>query len=391
MIAKPRVLHVYKDYFPPVVGGVESTINLLARGTRDEFDTSVIVCSGSSETLEEEIDGVRVMRVGEQRRFASAPLSLQFPKYLQRLARDTDILHFHHPNPSGDLAFLLSGVRRPYVMTYHSDIVRQRWAFAAFAPLQNWMMKNCGCVMPTSPDYLESSSWLCRYRAKCTVVPLGIELSDFTETPGISERAKQLRAGHGERLIVFVGKLRYYKGLQFLVDAMTQIDARLVIVGSGKLQGQLKRQAIALGVEDKIHFAGEVPQNEKVAWLYAATVFCMPSHLRSEAFGISQIEAMACGLPVVSCNIPTGVRFVNRDGETGLLVEPQNPGALAKALNRLLSDDNLRNRLGTAAQARAHDQFSSLAMCARVRVVYREVLRAVRGEASNPACNSGFK
>ncbi len=384
--ARPRVLHVYKDFYPPVIGGVEMTINMMAEGCRDEYDVSVLVNSGTRRTSEEVINGTRVIRVAEWGRAASAPFSPAFVSALAREAKNADILHFHHPNPTGDLARFMSRPAPPAVMTYHSDVVRQQKAMAVYGPLQNWMMSRCQVIMPTSPNYMESSPWLARHRERCAVVPLGIRIEEFTESPVVQTRAAEIRAGilgkseSSLPLILFVGRLRYYKGLQFLIAAMRDIDAQLILAGSGPMESELRRLAAELRVADRIHFLGNIVDDEKLACYYAADVFCMPSHLRSEAFGISQVEAMATGLPVVSTRIASGVPYVNADGISGLTVEPENPLALAEAINRIITNDDLRKRLGDGARTRARVEFSAGRMCSDVKRVYRSVLETPLSE-----------
>lgn len=375
-MSRPRVLHVYKDYYPPVLGGIENTINLMALGTSDEFENQVLVCSGSTQSSEEVIDGIRVTRVGEWGfgRVMSAPVSPDFPAVLRRLAADADILHFHHPNPTGDLAYLVTQPKRPVVMTYHSDVVRQKAFMWLYGPVQERMMRACKVIMPTSDKYAESSLWLTRFRDKCRTVPLGIKLDRFAKTPSIGKRAAEIRDRYAPPLIVFVGRLRYYKGLQYLIDAMSQTDATLLIIGSGSDFVRLREIAHYRKVTPRSQFLGELPEQEVVAHLHAADIFCLPSHLRSEAFGLSMVEAMACGLPVVSTNIRTGVTYVNQNGVTGLTVDPESPDLLAAALKKLISDEALRKSMGQAAAERARTEFSSERMCNDLKEVYRSVL-----------------
>lgn len=373
-MSRPRVLHVYKDYYPPVVGGIENTINLMARGTLDEFDVHVLVCSGSSRASEEVIDGVHVTRIPELLRVSSAPLSVGFPAALKHAAANADILHFHHPNPTGDVAYMLARPHAPVVMTYHSDVVRQKYAMRLYASVQRSMMEACRVIMPTSANYLESSPWLGPFRDKCKVVPLGIDLSRFKRTEEVEKRAAQVRSEYAPPIILFVGRLRYYKGLEYLIEAVTQLNATLLVVGGGSDFVRLREIARHRGILPRSRFLGELPEAELVAHFYAADVFCLPSHLRSEAFGLSMVEAMACGLPVVSTNINTGVSFVNENGVTGITVPPALPDELARGLRTLIGDEALRQKMGGAARERATTLFSAERMCADVKAVYRSVL-----------------
>ncbi len=370
-MTRPRILHVYKDYFPPVLGGIEITINRMARGTLDEFDPRVLVCAGASPPGDAEIDGVRVTRVPERGRFSSAPFSPAFPAALRRAARDADLIHLHHPNPTGDIALALARPPCPVVMTYHSDIVRQRFTRLLFGPVQERTMRACRLIMPTSPSYVESSPWLRRHRDRCRVVPLGIDLARFDATDDVRRRAAEIRARWKRPVVLFIGRLRYYKGLDFLVEAAAGLPAEVLLGGTGPQDEHLRTLAGGL---DNVHFLGDLSDDELVAHLHAADVFCMPSHLRSEAFGLSMVEAMACGVPVISTDIPTGVPFVNRDGESGLNVEAASAPALRAALDTLLSDPETRARLGEGARRRANELFSAERMCAGVKSVYREAL-----------------
>jgi rhamnosyl/mannosyltransferase len=290
-----------------------------------------------------------------------------------------DILHLHHPNPLGDLAFALSGTRIPMVMTYHSDVVRQKRLLRLYGPLQNHVMGRCACIMPTSPDYLESSPWLANHRDRCRVVPLGIDLSALLSVERLPERVSAMRAswpGGNGPVVLFTGRLRYYKGLHFLIEAMRKVKppARLLIGGDGPDRKRLEKLVDQLGLGNRVYFLGTIPDELLPVVLHAADVYCMPSHLRSEAFGLSQVEAMACGLPVVGTDLNTGVRFVNKHGESGLIVPPGDPSALAEGINRLLQDDSLRNALAEGARKRVQRLFTAQVMGENLRKVYREVL-----------------
>lgn len=371
---RPRVVHVYKDFWPPILGGIERSINWMVDGLRDDFDFTVLVNSRTRGTREREWEGIRIVEVGELGRFQSAPLAPSFPLWLRRLK--ADIWHFHLPNPTGDFSWLLTRPRGRVVATYHSDVVRQKWAMAAYGPFLRSFLKRCDAIMPTSPRLIDSSVVLGSFREKCRPVPLGMPMKMYERTVESANAARELRRPFkGFPIISFVGKLRYYKGLQFLISAMRAVPhAHLVVIGEGPEGPALERLTKELGLESRIHFVGELPDEKVVHWLHASELFVLPSHLPSEAYGLSQIEAMACGLPVVCCDLPTGVPWVNQDGRTGRVVPPADDGALAEAIVELLGDTNRRMRMGEAALRRAHEEFSQQAMCRRVAEVYREVL-----------------
>ncbi len=373
-MSKPRVVHVYKDFWPPVIGGIERAINWMVGGLRDRFDFTILVNSRSGATRRREWEGIPIIEVGEWGRFQSAPLSPSFPRWMGSLP--ADLWHFHIPNPTGDVSYLLSRPKGKVVATYHSDVIRQKWALALYGPLLRKFLKSCDVIMPTSPPQIDGSPFLSEFRGKCRPVPLGMPLAPFARTAETGNRVREIkRLYKGFPLIVFVGKLRYYKGLQFLVAALRNLPhVHLLIIGEGPEREKLGRLVDEFGLGNGVHFLGELSDEEVVAHLQAADVFVLPSHLPSEAFGLSQVEAMACGVPVVCCDLPTGVPFVNQHGVTGLVVPPADEGALAVAIGDLLADPQKRFQMGEAALRRAQGEFSQEAMCGRIGDVYTEVL-----------------
>lgn len=369
---KKSVLHIYKDYYPPVIGGIEKNIHYICNGIKDEYDVKVLVCSTNRKTEIEEIDGIEVIKAGTLGRFSSAPLSHTFPSLLKKY--EADILHFHLPNPTAVVSYFMSRPRGKVVATYHSDIVRQSWAMFLFGPVLSRFLKRADKVLATSPYYILSSEYLNAIKNKCESLPLGIDIGEFAPDDDTLAKAKEIKAQYDRPIIVFVGKLRYYKGLQFLIKAMPVLNAQLLIVGDGFIEKELKKLCKDLGIEHKVKFCGELSGDDLKAHLYAGDVFCLPSHLRSEAFGVCQIEAMACGLPVVSTALNTGVPYVNRHKKTGLIVPPADSIELSKALNKLLVDDDLRKQLSENAKKHVLENFTHTLMIERIKNVYKKLL-----------------
>jgi glycosyltransferase involved in cell wall biosynthesis len=367
-----RSVHIFKDFYPPTTGGIEQHMRLLCAGLARHMEVTVLVPSRSRRRIRERIDGVSVIRVPEFGRYASAPFCPTLPVELRRLR--PDITHLHFPNPMGDLGYLLSGWRAPLVLTYHADIVKQRFLLPLYRPVLRLVFARVRRIIATSTDYIASSDFLSRYRNRCTVIPFGVDLKELSLRDGEAAAVERVRSEHGGRLILFVGVLRYYKGLDVLVRAMEKVQGHLMIVGRGSERNDLERLADQLGIAGRITFLGEIPEPRLRILRHACDVFVLPSIDRCEAFGIAQLEAMACEKPVVSSDLPTGVRLVNRHGVTGLLVPPRDPVALAEALSRLLEDPALRVRLGRAARHRVEREFTAERMIARTLEVYREVL-----------------
>jgi len=382
-----KVLQIYKDYYPPVFGGIEKHLSLLCGKLSSVAQVDVLVANRRARTEEDFINGVKVTKVGAFGRFLSAPLSPLFGYYLNR--ERYDILHFHLPNPPAVLSYLLVRPPGAVVVTWHSDIVRQKKFLPFYRPFLLRFLNLCDAILPTSERYARTSPFLTLHLDKCHPVPLGIDVSRFSPTEKIKQKAGELRARFSDRIVLFVGLLRYYKGLKFLIDAMQNLDAALIIVGEGPLRAELESYCREKQSKGKVFFAGAVDEEVLPAYYHSCDVFCLPSIYRSEAFGVSQLEAMACGKPVVSTALDTGVPHVNLDGRTGLIVPPMDSAALAEALRSLLSDKVLAARLGNAGRERVLAEFTAEQMVQSVLAVYRRLIQSPKSKVQSPKSNYG--
>ncbi len=364
-----QVLHVGK-FYPPHMGGIETHLQNLCRELAKSHRVEAIVANDGPGSVSEMDGPVHVLRAGVRFSFASASFC---PGLIPAIRNSqADILHLHLPNPAATLALLASRHRGPVVLTYHSDIVRQKFLGAAFEPFLQWLLRRSSAIICTSQRYLDSSRPLQRHKDKCVVIPYGIPQARLASAQ--PEEIAAVRARFGPRLVVAVGRLVYYKGFKYLIDAMRTVHGRLLLIGDGPLRQPLVRQVIENGLQDKVTFLGEI-QNDSLAPYYkAADVFAFPSVARSEAFGIVQLEAMACGLPVVNTDLDSGVPFVSRHNETGLTVPPQDPAALAHALNLLLADRALGAIFSHAARQRVNAEFTVGLMAQRTARLYADVL-----------------
>jgi glycosyltransferase involved in cell wall biosynthesis len=365
-----RILHVYKAYYP-VLGGIENHVKLVAEGQAAAgHDVTVLATAPGTRTEIETQAGVRIIKAGRIAEVASTPLSLGLPGHLYRQRPDITHLHFPYPPAEAAQAPLLG--RRPTVLSYHSDIVRQKRLLVMYQPLMQHVLSRVDRILVSSPAYLASSPVLARVSERCTVLPYGIEQERFRSASPQQVAAIRDRYGPGP-LVLFVGVLRYYKGLRYLLEAMQHVAARLILVGDGPEGVALRAQAEALGLTDRVFFAGQVNDDALPAYYQAADIFCLPASERSEAFGLVQVEALSAGLPIVSTELGTGTSYVNRHGKSGLVVPPRDAESLTRALVRMVQDDELRHTLAAGARERA-EAFTAARMLRDIEAVYAEVL-----------------
>jgi rhamnosyl/mannosyltransferase len=370
-LAGLRVLHLGK-YYPPHMGGIETHLETLCPLLQKEIpDLRVAVASDHASSSDEVSNGVRVQRTATWFHLAGAPICPSLINFIKRA--QPNLIHIHWPNPFAVLALLASGYRGKLVMTYHSDVVRQRTWANFFAPFLNRVLSLCDAIIVTSPDYLSSSSVLRPYRDKCKVIPYGID-TQWLSIDSTTVEAEEIRNRFSGAIVLAVGRLIYYKGFEFLVEAMQEVGAHALIIGDGPLRTQLEQLAARAGARDKVHFLGEIKNEDTRPYFQACDLFVLPSIARSEAFGIVQLEAMACGKPVVNTGLDSGVPFVSRDGETGFTVTPRDAHGLAVAINQLLADEELRGRFGEAGRRRVEAEFTAGRMVERTLALYREIM-----------------
>jgi rhamnosyl/mannosyltransferase len=386
-----RVTMVNKHYYPPHLGGVETVVRNMSEGLVKYAGAQVtaVVSNESRSRAEETIAGVNVIRLPRQFALSSAPIALGMAGELTKQMRSEtppDIIQLHNPYPWGELAWLQARPDVTTVLSFHSDIVRQKRMLAAYKPFFDRVLDSVDLITTSSPNLRDNSAFLRDRADRVRIVDYGLHVEDIAEPPAsVITRAEQIRAEHhGRKIVLFVGRLVYYKGADVLVRAMASIDADLIILGTGPLESELREIAVANGLTDRISFLPPQDDDELSAYYRAADVFCLPSVAISEAFGLVQIEAHAAGTPAISTNLPTSVPYANLDEVTGLTVPVGDVPALAAALARLLSDDALRERLGAQARERALTQFTIPRMVESLQAVYAEAAEihdAKRGRA----------
>lgn len=348
-----KILEVYKDVHPFVSGGIERYIHDLSSFLAEQGHRVTVMVAGGSVKDGTRVSGFTVRTYPCYGRLLSNPVS---PGLGAAIAEENaDVVHFHLPLPSAVMARLFSGWR-PYVATYHSDIVRQALFLPLYGPFLRRFLARADRILATSPAYAETSLFLKKLK-NVTPVPIGTDLGKFHPSP---------KPVDGEYAL-FVGRFRSYKGIEVLLEAWKRIpEEKLVMAGGGPLEKIIETTAARYSLNIQVV---KDPVDDDLVKLYqGARCLLLPSTLRSEAYGMVQIEAMACGVPVISTDLPTGVPWVNRDGASGIVVAPGDPDALAEAVVRL-RDPGLRYRLAEGALERAVKQFDSTSLFGRVEEI----------------------
>jgi glycosyltransferase involved in cell wall biosynthesis len=361
------VLHIGK-FYPPHRGGVETHLHHLVSYQTSRMSVEVVVANDRAATEIEVIDGAKITRVASYGTLASLPICPSLPWKLT--GHKESIVHLHVPNPWAAQSYLMSGHSGKLVITHHADTLGRRSLRKFVDPFVRRAMDRAEAIIVTSKRYLESSDELCDYRGKCRVVPLGIDGEPFrAEVP---DKVRAIQQKYGPRLIVAVGRLVSYKGFEYLLQAMQNIDATVLLIGSGPAQSDLESAIHRFGVANKAHLLG--PVEDLVPYYKASTMLVLPSVSRAESFGMVQLEAMAAGLPVINTLIDSGVPEVSLDGITGITVPPKDPGALTQAIRTLLDDPETRAKYGQAGSLRAQQEYSARRMAESTSEVYESIL-----------------
>lgn len=371
-----KILQLGKFY--PLLGGVEIVMYKLALGLSQRgihCDLLYASRDGATSTLELN-DHCRLYRSKTLCEAKATMISPDMIWKLRRICNDYDIIHVHHPDPMAALALFHSGYKGKVVLHWHADIIRQNKLLRFYQPLQNWLIRRANTIVGTSPVYLRESEALGKVQQKTVCIPIGV--SDP------STQAEEIHIDFAERypgknVILTIGRLVLYKGYDVLIDAARHIpdDYVLLIGGKGGLHDQLQKQIDDSGLQDKVKLIGFIPQEEIVAYFKGCKLFCLSSIDKREAFAIVQIQAMAFGKPVVSTDIPgSGVPWVNKDGESGLTVEPGDSRALADAIVRVCTDEALYERLSRQARERYDRLFRLDGMLERTQQLYEELLNS---------------
>lgn len=351
-----KVLQFYRTYMPQSEGGVEQAIRQICLATCQYGAEHRVLTLADVKTTEYiERPEAKVIRAPLQWEPASCSMGWRLFELYREQARWADVIHCHYPWPFSDLVHVLSGVKKPVVVTYHSDIIRQKTLEHLYSPLRRCFFSRVNATVATSPNYMGSSKFLCGFQGRKETIPLGLDPQSYSAPS--AKASAQVREQFGNDYFLFVGVLRYYKGLHTLLDAISQNGLKVVIAGRGPEEAALRAQAQKLGLKS-VYFTGFVSDEQKAALLANCRAIVFPSCVRSEAFGVTLLEGQLYSKPLITCEIGTGTSYVNLADKTGLVVPPENAEELAKAMRRLADDGELAQTLGKAGRERLNEYFS---------------------------------
>ena len=367
-----RVLHFYRTYFPETPGGLEEVIRQICLNVKQQgVESRVFTLCDNPAAEPMALPEALVFQAKRHLEIASCSIGLtamaEFKKHLEW----ADIVHYHFPWPYADVCHFLAGVKKPTVLTYHSDIVRQRGLLSLYRPLMMRFLASVDRIVCTSPNYLVSSPVLPNFSPKVKVVPIGINESSYPQPS--DDLVQQVKRNYGDNFFLFVGVLRYYKGLQFLLQAAKGADYIVVIAGAGPERVELERLIKAEGL-DNVILAGRVPDDKKAALFRQSLGVVFPSYLRSEAFGVTLVEGAMYSKALISAEVGTGTSYVNIDGKTGLVIKPACAASLRAAMDKLYAEPELAQTMGAAARQRYEENFKGDAMGKQYYDIYQQLL-----------------
>lgn len=368
-----KILHFYKTYYPDTFGGIEQVIYQLSEGG-SEFDFQSEVLSLSPRGKIEGSSISKHISHCESINFvvASTPFSWAGLKRFKQLAEQADIIHYHFPFPFMDMVHFISGVKKPTVVSYHSDIVKQKSLLKVYTPLMEAFLSKVDRIVAASPNYVETSHVLQKFRSKVSVIPYGLD--EYSYPDSSDDNLEKWRKVLPSKFFLFIGAFRYYKGLHILLEASQRRDYPIVIIGSGPAENDLKKQVEELRLTN-IHFVGALKNEDKNVLLELCYAVVFPSHLRSEAFGISLLEGAMYQKPLISCEIGTGTTFINIDKVTGLAVPPCDTYALGGAMEELWDNSELAKEYGANARLRYEAVFTSKQMVEKYSELYHSLIQ----------------
>lgn len=365
-----RILQVNKLY-PPWIGGIEKIVQQISEGLnkKNNLDIEVLCCQPKGKRKIEEVNNVKIWRAASFGIFFSMPLSVDFLKLFKILIKKADLIDLHHPFPLANLAIFLFRPKTNLIIHYHSDIVKQKFFAFLLKPFIFYSLKKAKKIIVSNPNLIKNSPYLKKFQNKCQVIPFGIDLEKFKKTSSQELKIQKIKEKYGN-FVLFIGRLTYYKGVEYLIEAMKNVKTSLVIIGQGALENKLKAKSEKLKV--KIFFIPKLDEKDLINFFHACQLFVLPSIFKSEAFGIVLIEAMICAKPIISTELGTGTSWINQNNKTGFVVKPKNSQELSLAIQKIITNKKLAEIMGKNAYKRASTIFDLDKMLENTKKLYLE-------------------
>jgi len=369
-----RILQLGK--FFPILGGVEKVMYELMLGLSENNIHCDMLCASAEGkfTKKIKINNYSNLFVESTKvKLASTTIAPGIINRLRKIANNYDIIHIHHPDPMVCLALFLSRYKGKVVLHWHSDIFRQKTLLKLYNPLQNWLIKRANIIVGTSPVYVQKSPFLHKVQHKIDYIPIGINpiIKNTKKIAKIREKY------NGKHIIFSLGRLVEYKGYEYLIRSAVYLDSsyHIIIAGKGILKDSLEKLITELNLTEKVSLLGFISDEEAMNYFHACDLFALSSIYKTEAFGIVQIEAMSCGKPIVSTNIPgSGVSWVNKNNISGIVVEKENPHELSNAIIKICTNKDLYKKLCDGSKKRYEENFSRTKMLERCLEIYSKIL-----------------
>ncbi|MFH1677737.1 MAG: glycosyltransferase [Patescibacteria group bacterium] len=370
-----KILQINKLY-SPWIGGIETIVQQIAEGLnkKNNLDIEVLCCQPKGKRKIEEINNVKIWRAASFGIFFSMPLSMDFLKLFKILIKKADLIDLHHPFPLADLAIFLFRPKVNLIVHYHSDIVKQKFLAFLLKFFILHSLKKAKKIIVSNPNLIKSSILLKQFKEKCVVIPFGVDLNKFEITPEKEKKIQEIKNKYG-KFILFVGRLTYYKGVEYLIKAMKDVNVTLVIIGQGPLKKNYKLRIRNYELEKKIFILPKQNEKDLINFFHACELFVLPSVFKTEAFGLVLIEAMACGKPIISTELGTGTSWVNQNKETGFVVQPKNSQELSLAIQKIINNKKLSQEIGKNAYEKAIAVFNLNRMLVSTKNLYSAIFQ----------------
>jgi rhamnosyl/mannosyltransferase len=357
-------------YYAPVKGGIETYLYNLCTNMPEDIKTKIIVSNLSMKTEIDRVDDIEVIRLSKADQLFSTAMNPSLPLWLRK--EKADIIHIQLPNPMAVLSYLLVRPKGKLVVSYHSDILKQKFILNFYKYCLSKFLDLASAIIVATPNHITFSPFLNTRPEKCRVIHYGIDHTQFETNEVSLKKAKKIRKKYGPQpIVLFVGRLVYYKGIEYLLKAARDLDVTVLIIGNGPYYSTLKLQSMD---QPNVHLLGEVSSSLMTGYYNAADIFVLPSISRAEAFGLVQLEAFSAGKPVICTDLTTGVPYVNIHNQTGLVVKPGDVTGLREAIKTLAENPDLRKKMGEKARKRVINDFTIKNMAESTAGLYRELV-----------------